>query len=528
MRNPVRWSAYALFTFLVIGTIHGCAEEASETTATESGSIDSQVGVDLSGDPFAEGFTETIPDETQQSEVDSESEADTENPDATDSETPSEEEDTSAETTGMDAIGEEEDTQNGPESDAYEACFELGCGEPCEPCPPDAIECEASSEEYACNSTGDCVDDSPAFLGCDEGQQNWCENFIPPCKSDAECPDSMVCSFEGCNPSQANCDPVTGSVEVSEDCGGGVCIENGLTEDLCAGFIPPCTEDSDCPPNLICSFEGCNPSNASCDPATGAIVSTDDCGGGICTKPPVEDLCADFIPPCKEDSECPSGLFCSFEGCNPSIASCDPETGAILATFDCGGGVCTEGCAPGTEIPAGDGCNTCMCPENGNPDDATNCTKKGCGSPCTSKKDCEPGNYCDFSKDTCGADKGPGFCTPTPLSCFNPDGPGVCGCDGSTATNSCMLALQGQDVLGYGGCDLGLGLEEEFECADTTCTALEYCDIKFPLVEGALPPFKGKCLPLPEGAVQGDCTTFPMGLSGVCWDETGYTLVLNF
>ena len=61
-------------------------------------------------------------------------------------------------------------------------------------------------------------------------------------------------------------------------------MEGKLEEDLCAGFIPPCNGNKDCPIGLVCSFEGCNPSSAFCDPETGDIIATADCGGGVCTK----------------------------------------------------------------------------------------------------------------------------------------------------------------------------------------------------------------------------------------------------
>ena len=54
-----------------------------------------------------------------------------------------------------------------------------------------------------------------------------------------------------------------------------------------------------------------------------------------------EDLCADFTPPGCVQSGCPQGQVCDTTvGCVPSICACDPATGGIICTADCGGGTC--------------------------------------------------------------------------------------------------------------------------------------------------------------------------------------------
>ena len=60
-------------------------------------------------------------------------------------------------------------------------------------------------------------------------------------------------------------------------------------------------------------------------------------------------LCDDFVPPGCVQSGCPEGQKCDTTvGCNPSQCDCDPGTGDILCTPDCGGGTCVEGvmCEP--------------------------------------------------------------------------------------------------------------------------------------------------------------------------------------
>ena len=58
-----------------------------------------------------------------------------------------------------------------------------------------------------CDAFGMCALGIPE---CEESPVDLCEDFIPPCKKNGECPAGMVCSLRRCNPSFASCDPLTG------------------------------------------------------------------------------------------------------------------------------------------------------------------------------------------------------------------------------------------------------------------------------------------------------------------------------
>lgn len=458
------------------------------------------------------------------------------------------------------------------------------CGDTCSNCPPDAP-CPAV-EEF-CNADGECTSEEPQ---CEE---DLCAGFIPPCSSDDECPGDMICSFDGCNPSSASCDPETGLILQTDDCGGGICTTGegnfcdtvlcekgyacnpdteecewdpcagaecgtacapcdfedpecvaievemfcnqegacetaeplcGPVEDLCVDFIPPCVDDNGCPGDMFCSFEGCNTSTASCDPATGDIISTPDCSGGVCT-PKEQDLCADFIPPCNDSDECPGGMVCSFEGCNPSDAFCDPETGAIGSTDDCGGGQCIPGCEPGSSFPAADGCNTCICPESGVIAEAA-CTEMACiPNECKSSSECGLNEFCDFPGNSCGIWGEMGTCTAKPDGCNLLGGPGFCGCDGGTSLTQCDLEASGQDVFAYGGCD-NTGEGNTFLCGDIQCPNDSWCTIAFNDVAGPdQPEYYTSCNELDDSQTQGECSTFFFDTWETCYDSGGFTII---
>ena len=168
-------------------------------------------------------------------------------------------------------------------------CAGKECGVTCTTCLPGEI-CLTVVE--FCNADGMCT---PEFPKCDDE--------APPC-SEIDCAPGFECNAE------------TGDCEW-DPCSKKKC---GDPCSLCSPFEPECTELS---VEKFCDEEGF-------------------CGAKLPQCGPVEDLCEDFLPPCKKNGECPIGMICSFEGCNPTFATCDPITGEIEATEDCNGGVCVD------------------------------------------------------------------------------------------------------------------------------------------------------------------------------------------
>ncbi len=120
--------------------------------------------------------------------------------------------------------------------------------------------------------------------------------------------------------------------------------------DLCAGFEPPGCMQNGCPEGQECKVldDECVSSDCTCDPGSGEIVCSPDCGGGSC------------VPAC---SPVVCNLFCEFgfkldaNGCE--ICECnEPPACGCLADTDC---VKTSlGCCPcnagGMEAPANKDC----------------------------------------------------------------------------------------------------------------------------------------------------------------------------
>ncbi len=67
---------------------------------------------------------------------------------------------------------------------------------------------------------------------------------------------------------------------------GHICVDGACVRDLCNGFHDHfgcrhtgCPRGSHC---VVYPEAPCNPSHCSCDPATGSLLCTTDCGGGAC------------------------------------------------------------------------------------------------------------------------------------------------------------------------------------------------------------------------------------------------------
>ncbi len=114
---------------------------------------------------------------------------------------------------------------------------------------------------------------------------------------------------------------------------------------------------------------------------------------------------------------------------------------------------------------------------------------------------CAADEWCDFSRDDCGASDGTGTCKPRPLACddsFNP----VCGCDGIVHSNPCDGQAAGADVSTVGGCPVEAGF---FACGSRQCNlGTQYCQRANSDIGGE--PDSFACIEQPGGcSVQPDC-----------------------
>jgi len=228
---------------------------------------------------------------------------------------------------------------------------------------------------------------------------------------------------------------------------------------------------------------------------------------------------------CVEDcniSGCPAGFTCWYDTCVQVLPLEPCKTDGLS---------CGDPCDPCN--PESDFCETGEEPHFCNADGQCVNDLEGVDCPvmpssCTGNGDCEETEYCDFPSDACGLLGENGTCALRPDSCVNPEGSGACGCNGGVEANPCMLAMTGEDAFKFGGCDLGEGLEPEFECVDTTCTYEEHCTIIFEDGAGNGLGYDGFCEDLGEGEEQGNCSSVPTGILNLfsfCTDETGFTVL---
>ena len=194
----------------------------------------------------------------------------------------------------------------------------------------------------ACAHFGDCCSDKASV--CDDAV-DLCDDFAGPCQSDDDCGEGFACEVDPdtCSPSACGCDPTTGQVICTADCGGAECVPTEQP-DPCEDFVPPCQSDDDCGDGEVCGTDTttCSPSVCGCDSETGNVFCTQDCAGKECMPDPFGNICDSFVGPCGSDDDCGDGMECVVDPttCSPSACGCDPDTGSIICTQDCGGAEC--------------------------------------------------------------------------------------------------------------------------------------------------------------------------------------------
>ncbi len=247
-----------------------------------------------------------------------------------------------------------------------------------------------------CNDNKSCTDNDHCSLGT-----NTC--LFP--RNDSACPASPFTCVEtiGCDPTNANADPVTG------------CIYS--------------RNDATCDDGIDCTTDGCDPANANADPTTGCVNSKDDlacppsgfaCEETIGCDPTNSN--ADPTTGCtysRNDANCDDGADCTTDGCDPTNANRDAD-GCVYSKDDL---ACDDG----------DDCTTDGCDPLNSPD-ATGCVYSDIPDCCDDDDDCDDGksctdnDHCSLGTNTCLFPRNDSACPASPFTCVE-----TIGCDPTNA-----------------------------------------------------------------------------------------------
>ena len=292
--------------------------------------------------------------------------------------------------------------ESGRRDDA--ACTRRACTTPCgglrcgERCSPDQGGAEVGANDgdqddaapdvqeilFACDFLGQCVEEGGGDLHCGDACYQ------------------IVCG-ETCRDLAAPFPNQMDDAEESEEAPG-------------QGFVAPAPE----PEPRLCNADG------QCVDSAGAEL--------MCPEPP--DACSGLAcgDPCIESDEVDGqgGQGARVPSPVPTPTLCNVD-GACVPVRDPAELMCDDArCDPGSQIPAGDGCNNCLCPESGLRAEANECTEIACGHP-------------DCQARPCGS-----MCNPNAGKEGDPD-PGEQGAGGAPISFICNAAQQcvdeGQDPM---------------------------------------------------------------------------------
>jgi Pacifastin inhibitor (LCMII) len=272
--------------------------------------------------------------------------------------------------------------------------------------------------------------------GCGAGLECLCGVCTRACQDDGACnglPGYVECGM----PSEASCNPVlacTATCQGKADCdalgtgfvcNGGICSIPGVDPSPQDAAVADATTDAGRCPGGCDNGDGCKQRGETWPSQCNSCTCLDNGQIGCTTA-----ACLRHPPPC-EPGDCAVGDFCywnsangfSVDGCSlceclNGVYSCDfKDCSGADAGITCNPGDCQIGdaCYPnnGTNIPALDGCNTCVCR-----DGQGSCTERFCGldvgTRCADSARCKPDLTCrtDFTgeRPICTRECGPTGC----------------------------------------------------------------------------------------------------------------------
>ncbi|HIN85620.1 MAG TPA: hypothetical protein EYN06_03985, partial [Myxococcales bacterium] len=192
-----------------------------------------------------------------------------------------------------------------------------------------------------CDSDSDCATGHVCILK-DKVCRSEAELSAGKCWTDQHCIGESKCQGVSVCPCEDRCENI---IEVVGTC---TSVDPTTCQTLDPNSFGPCEAE------LGIVFDGQNCVTASgcdCGSDCDAFYDTIEACKEACIS---KDKCADFVAPGCVQSGCPEGQTCDTNAgdCVPSTCSCDPETGEVICTADCGGGVCvtsqqpSDCCAP--------------------------------------------------------------------------------------------------------------------------------------------------------------------------------------
>ena len=375
-----------------------------------------------------------------------------------------------------------------------------GCddGNPCtaDVCDP-AAGCVHAAAAGACDDGSACTSGDACVSGACVGEP------IP-------CDDGNVCTNDSCDPvSGCQHAPNDHPCEDADACTlGDTCAADGT----CAGGPPPTCDDGN-----VCTASSCDPAvgcvhppnEAPCD--DGSTCTADDaCAGGACGGASTCECAAATDCAAFDDGDaCTGTLVCSAGRCVVDAATavscaqgecftatCDPQTGACVATPTADG----TGCSDGDACTTADACAAGVCVGGAAPDceDGNACTLDtcstagGCVHVGVGPAGCDDGNPCTTGETCAGSVCGGG----APVACLGSGPCAVATCD-ATAGGCVVSPLEdgapcsdGDACTAGDACASGACVATQIECTDANPCTVDGCD---PTTGCSFEPSTGGC-----------------------------------